>query len=154
MISLEHLISSGEWASIVFKDDWEENFYSFQIRLKNFYKLDPESIDEPEDVDSVDLESNIWILEADLVSLNKKKFDIDDLSSKIILVDEDGFEFNIVYDYHMCNGSEFAKKSGLSNFDSQSISPKIKRSGAFAFELPDFFDGLNLSVENGQVTNI
>jgi len=154
MIEINNAIDSGDFLLASYVDDFEEKAFSFQIKCNKLYQLDFSAVDDIEEIEDIELDSNIWILELEVINLNKKKFELDDLKSRLKLVDEEGCEFDIIEDFHLCSLSDFAKTSRLRKFHSAELKPKIIKSGALAFELPDYFENLSLSIEDGSVEPI
>ena len=154
MIEINNAIESGEFFLANYVDDYEEQAFSFQLKFNKIYKLDFSVVDELEDLDDIDPDSNIWILELEVVNLNKKKFDFDELKSRLKLIDEEGCEFDFVEDSHLCSYSDFSKQSKLRKFYTAELKPKIVKGGALAFELPDYFESLSLSIEDGSIESI
>lgn len=153
MIDIRELIESGDFYSIYAEDHYGEPLSS-RIRVENFYQLDWGEVDDIEEVEDIELESNIWIMDVTLVNLNKKKFSIDMLKDLLKLVDEEEFEFDVVEDSHLCGYSEFAKISRLDKLYHTELKPKISKTGALAFELPDGFEELFLKIDNGTISAI
>jgi len=83
--------------------------------------------------------------------LCRKKMDTYVLKDRLILVDEDKFEFPTLNDDHLSLESDYAESSGLRKFYSANLSPKVRKRGAFAFELPDHFDELYISIRDGNL---
>ena len=154
MIQLDDIINSGEFYLANYTDEYEDQSFSFQLKCSGMYKLDFSDVDELDELDDIEPDSNIWILELDIISLNKKKFDLDELKSQLKLVDEEGCEFDVVDDSHLCGYSDFAKKSGLCKFHYTELKPKITKKGALAFELPEYFESLSLAIEEGSIEPI
>jgi phage terminase large subunit len=154
MIELNDVIDSGEFFLASYVDEYEEQAFSFQLKCNRIYQLDFSVVDELEELEEIDPDSNIWIVELEVVSLNKKKFESSELTSRLKLVDEEGCEFDVVEDSHLCSYSDFSKQSKLHKFHYVDLKPKIVKSGALAFELPDYFENLSLSIENGSIEPI
>tara|TARA_Y100000296_G_C5054500_1_gene196566 strand:+ start:54 stop:515 length:462 start_codon:yes stop_codon:yes gene_type:complete len=153
MINVKELIESGEFYSLNATNRYDESF-NVRIRVENLYPLDWDNVDDIEEVDQIEHNSNIWVMEVCLVNLNKKKLSVDEIKSQLRLIDEEEFEFDSVEDFHLCNSSQFAKNSKLVKLYSAELKPKIARSGAIAFELPDGFEELYLTVDNGTISAI
>tara|TARA_Y100000296_G_C5168932_1_gene256238 strand:+ start:859 stop:1320 length:462 start_codon:yes stop_codon:yes gene_type:complete len=153
MINIKALIESGEFYSLSSVDRYDEPLNA-RIRVENLYPLDWNDIDDIEDVEEIEHDANIWIMEICLVNLNKKKISIDKIKEQLRLVDEEEFEFDLVEDFHLCSSSEFAKSSKLAKLYSIELKPKIARSGAVAFELPDGFEELFLKIDDGILSEI
>lgn len=154
MIALEKLIGTQDWVVITYHDRFYEEDYSFQIRFDSFRKVDMSEIDGSSQIEDIELDANLWLLQFEIVSLNKKKYDSDVIKDKIILIDEDGCQFNFVEDEHLCKESNFAKRSNLRKFFYPVLIPKIKAAGALIYQLPDFFETLFVSVEDGKIAEL
>lgn len=153
MINIKELIESEEFYSLSAVDRYDESF-NVRIRVESLYPLDWDDVDDVEEVDEIEHNSNIWVMEVCLVNLNKKKLSVDKIKAQLRLIDEEEFEFDSVEDFHLCSLSEFAKNSKLEKLYSGDLKPKIARSGAIAFELPDGFEELYLTVDNGTISAI
>lgn len=149
MIDLKELIQSGEFCLVKALD--YDGEYNLQIKINNFYQLDFNSVDDIEELEEIDVDSNVWIMDLTVVNLNKSSVDFDEIKSHIKLVDEEDFQFDVLEDSHLCGYSEFAVSSGLSKLYSTKVKPKIPKSGSLAFELPELFEGLGLTVDEGSI---
>lgn len=128
---------------------------TFQMKVVEFSKLDMAVVDSPELIHpKIGMDANIWLFRFDVVNLCKEPLYISFVTKTLRLVDSDGFEFDLLEDSHLCCMSDFAKKSGLFNFFTQDLPPKIKKSGAIIFELPEMFDDLSIKVKNGSLTEV
>ena len=76
MIKIAEAIENGSWYFVTYQDDFDdEMFFSFQIKINDFHQLDFNDVDDVEEIENIEIGSNIWILKFDLVNLNKKKYD-------------------------------------------------------------------------------
>jgi len=156
MINIKDAIESGDFLSLSFCD-YDKNAFAFQIRCIDFYKVDMSLVDINEDVKEVESDSNLWIIDLDVINLNKKVYDAHMLTELIKLVDDEGFEFCVITDWELLSSTEFGKSSKIDIFSYQAhqkLKPKIIKNGAMAFELPDYFDELFLHVEGGNIETI
>lgn len=158
MIPIKEAIDTGAWLLGEYKQpEWGREFeegepISFQIKLLEFTKVNLESIDNPEQIDPIiGLGANIWLLRLDIVNLCKKPYGVFWIKGQLLIEDDEGFQFAFLNENHLTLNSDFAKSSGLRNFYSQELPPKTKRSGSLIFELPEFFDQLNITVKNGSI---
>lgn len=161
MIPINEAIDSGAWLSGEYKQpEWSKAFETgepmfFQIKLLEFSKVDLSLVDNPECIDPiVGSNANIWLLRFDIVNLCKKPLGILWIKMQLLLEDSEGFQFIYLDERHLTLHSEFSTKSGLKNFYSQDLPPKVKRSGAIIFELPDLFDELFIKVKDGSLTEV
>jgi len=151
MLALKDLIQSHEWCLLTFHDDFEDETFVFQIRFIRFDEINFDDVDDFDEVEDVDVNQNLHILAFEIVNLNKKKYDSDALKEKLVIVDEEGYQYNFVEDSHLCSYSEYAKRNNLSTLYSVKLPPKIPRAAALIYELPEFFETLYLSAEDGSL---
>ncbi len=154
MLNLNNLIQSGEWCLLSFHDDFEEENFVFQVRFTDFFELDFDNVDDIDEIEDISTDQNLHILSFEIVNLNKKKYDSDTLKEKLIIVDEEGYQYNFIEDGHLCGYSEFAKNNSLNTLYSVKLPPKIPRSAALVYELPAFFEQLYLAVEDGTLEEV
>lgn len=156
MISLEEAIQSGEFYLATWVDDYEDQAYSVQMKFNDFYKLDLSKIDDDyiDDVDGIDLDSNFWVLGLSLVNLNKQKYDLDDLRGRLKIFDEEGYEFEVVYDWALCERSKFGRKNNLHKLYSNDLKPKILKSGSLLIELPEYFESISIEINDGNIEEL
>lgn len=146
MIPLKEAIGNGLWLKATV------NGLIFQIRPLSLTKVDiANEVDEPLELENIDLTSNLWLMNLDVVNLYREKQDADEFYNHLILIDSDQFEFPVLYDFHLYNGSKYAKKSRLEYFINSGFPPKIKKNGTLAFELPDHFDELFIGFKDGSI---
>jgi len=139
MIPLNEVIEDGSWLRVDIPGDEKR---SFQFRPTSFSKINMSEVDNPEKLKEIDINSNIWLLNLDIINLSKQEFDSYKFTDVINILDEDSCAFSKINDSHLTLSSEFAKTSGLEKFFCVNLRPKIAKSGAIAYELPDFFDQL------------
>lgn len=146
MVPIKEAISSGAWLHgqyVNFKETFE-----FRIKINSFRKLLLSEIDNPEEIKEMDYGSILWLMQIEFVNLTKRPVEPSVLRP-IILVDQDGFSFNLFEDSHLESNSEFSKTSGMARFCYQELIPKIKAVGAIAFLLPDDDDAeYSISIKN------
>jgi hypothetical protein len=85
------------------------------------------------------------------MNLCKTETSIDMFKRAIKLIDEEGYEFSAKDIYPLSHDSKFAR-GGLVKFYSGELPPKISKSGAFTFELPDSFEQLFLTIKDGEIS--
>lgn len=144
MIPLLKAIESGSWLFGMSNDDEE---IRFQVKPILFEKIYLKDIDDPEDLE-IELDSNIWLLKLSVVNLFRTPMPIYSLRTNLILKDADHFEFHAYEEHHLSSSSDYAKSSGLAKFYNCDLPPKIRKSGAFSYELPDAFEELFLAVKD------
>jgi len=155
MIPINEAIETGAWLRADFRPDnsLEHDVsnggnVSFRFRVSGFSKIDLSMVAQYEDL-SVGLDSNIWKLDVDVVNLNKKEMVIDVVRDRLFLADDEGFEFKVFEDAHLSLHSKF--DSRLMAFYILRLPPKIKRAGAYTYELPDDFEHGFLIIRNGEL---
>jgi len=154
MIKVKDAIESGDFLSLSFVDEGVGTF-AFQIKCIDFYQVDMSLVDINEYVKEVESDSNLWIIDLDVINLNKKVYDAGELRSIIKLVDDEGYEYSALRDDGFLDFTEFGKSSKLNKFVHDIfLKPKIIKNGAIAFELPDYFDELFLHVEEGNIETL
>ncbi len=149
MVPLSEAINSGIWIKAEYKEN--EDNYVFQMKPTSFTKINLKNdVDDPIKLGHIDVSSNVWLLKVEVVNLCRQKVESSYMiTGRLVLVDDDGYEFPTTDDWHLNLISDYANKTGLRRFFGTDLPPKIKRKGAVAFELPDTFDELYLSVRNG-----
>lgn len=160
MIPIREAIETRAWLKAEFSpanslelDENNGGKISFRLRVTEFSKIELSSVDECAKL-SCNIDSNIWKLNLDLVNLCKKEISIGVVSNRLFLVDDDRYEFQLFDDNHLRCFSNYAKQSGIHAFFGCRLPPKIKRSGAFPYELPDELDQLSLVIRNGELREI
>jgi hypothetical protein len=157
MINLRKAIANGLWLKTEFAADNDLEIkisekIAFQLKILSFTKIDIiKEVDTPFNLEEVDLDANLWLLKIEFINLCRKTMSSSVLVCRLILVDEEGFQFPTVKDHHLYLMSDYAKTSGLYRFYATDLPPKIKRKGALAFELPEKIDELYVGVKNGSV---
>ncbi|MDP2100118.1 MAG: hypothetical protein U1C51_04410 [Candidatus Izemoplasmatales bacterium] len=151
MFPLNEIIETGSWLRVDVEGDPKR---SFQFRPTSFSKIDMSEVDNPEKLDEIDINSNIWLLNLDIINLSKREYSSIDFTSVIYILDEDSCAFSIITDSHLMLSSKFAKVSGLNKFFCVNLRPKIGKSVAIAYQLPDFFDQLFFDAQYYEGCNI
>ena len=150
MISINEAIEAGSWFEMS-----TENIL-IRIRPISFSKLDLTSVDNFNNSD-LDVNSNLWLLTMELVNLEKKEIATYSVRQIIKVKDDEGYTFSHIYDSHLYLFSDFSKESGLITLQGNSgsvLNPKIRKVGALIFELPDDFDQLFLTVQDGEISEV
>jgi hypothetical protein len=162
MIPIAEAIETGAWLKAECPNDrsWPQSSYdavnngapfTFRLRVTKFSKIDLAAIDEPEKLKICSLESNMWKLDIEVVNLCIREISSRHLGTRLVIADQDGFEYVLCSDGHLCWGSTHSGKLGLM---SQDLPPKIKRIQAFAYELPDVYDQLFIRIRKGSLTEV
>jgi hypothetical protein len=162
-IPVQEAIDSGAWLRGKFPfpeggaSPWERGeSVEFQIKITGLSKLNLNEIDCVEVLPSDLIKSDsLWVFAFEIVNLSKKEIGVFWIKRQLFLADNDGFEFKV--DDNASSwvlNSEFSNKCGLRNFFSLDLPPKIKRSGAVLFELPEFMDVMLVKVRNGTLTEL
>lgn len=161
MVPLSEALETGAWLAVEcpydrygpsseYDDINGGKPWIFRIRVTGFSKIDLSTVEGPEQL-KLPLDANIWKLDLDFVNLCLRESSSSYLCRRLVLKDCDGYEFVRCDDSYLSYYSDFAKKSRLSEFYNEKLPPKIRRTGALAFELPQEFDSLNLAVRQGSV---
>lgn len=158
MVPIREVIEAGAWLLAEFEpihhyesaaNDGEP--VRLRIRVTDFSRIDLSAIDHCEEL-SCRLDSNVWKLGLDVVSLCRREWEFYwIMPRRLFIVDGDGFEYMFLDDNHLRLQSDYAKRSGLYNFFALSTPPKIRKSGAFPYELPDEIDQLFLKIRGGSL---
>ena len=156
MIPISEAIETGAWLLAEFEatQSYEPAANDgqplrFRLRVTEFSKIDLSAVDSCEKL-SRSTNSNVWKLGLEVVSLCKRECEFYwIMPRRLFVADEEGFEFPFLDDTHLRLDSDYAEHSGLKNFFAYSASPKIKRAGAFPYELPDDFEQGFLFIRGG-----
>lgn len=148
MIPIKEAISSGAWLHC----SSDDGSIQFRLRVLSFGKINLADVDNPQNIKQTDSNAKWWLMKIEVVSLCKKNISPDRLFRNVLLVDQDGFEFNVTEDSHLSSSSGFSIKSGLKRFYFGDLIPKVKANGAISFLLPDDDEAqYSLSMGNGTV---
>lgn len=163
MIPINEAIETGAWleatGSTVINN--RSTAVTFRFRLKRFEKINlHEVLVDPDDLGhrmfpmEHDLDDNVWRVDLDLVNMERYEISSQDFGDLICIEDEDGYRFRNCKDRYLTLASDYAQSTGLSDFFCSDVPPKIKKSGAFAFELPEFSEQLFIVVKNGVIKEV
>lgn len=166
MILLKDAVDSGAWLEI--SDRFIGNLFTepfdlkFRIKVRGFDKINLHGLGETDhfkdwqrDFEStIGYDGNVWKLDLDLVNMEKTTIGSSYIRHSICLQDSEGYKFPACSDSFITIGSPFAKESGLYRFMTIDFLPKIKKSGPYCFELPEFFDDIYISSANGTIREI
>jgi hypothetical protein len=134
-----------------FKETNDGKPITFRLRVNAFSRIDLASVDQPREL-KCGIDANIWKLDLEVVNLCLRETSTGTLRRRLVIADQDGFEFICCQDSHLCCYSDYSKQAGLNSFYGETLSPKIKRAGAFAYELPEEYDQLFLKIRKGSLT--
>lgn len=135
MVPIKEAIDSGSWLHCEYESYSE--IFKFRLKINSFRKLILSEIDNPEKIDILDKDCTLWIMQIEFINLCLKPISPHYGPVHINVVDQDGFHFNILEDYHLENGSNFSKTSGMVRFHKADLIPKIKAVGSIIFQLPN-----------------
>lgn len=161
MVPINEAIETGAWLKVVcdiahdYRCTGDAALLEFRFRLRGFEKLDYSAY-PPDESGKIDTEANIWILKMDIVSLYKNALRSDLFGDILDLKDKDGYVFGRCKDPDITLSSSFAEPTGIRKFFCSDIPPKIKRTGSFAYELPEEFENLCIFAcyRNGKMTEV
>lgn len=146
MIPIKEAIETGAWLHFQFSEDWR-----FRVKVLSFEKINVSQIEESHKIENIHENSQWWLMRIELLSLIKKKVRSRNIIEDILLIDDDGFQFQEITDHHLCFWSDYAKKTGLDKFYGQDLLPKMKVIGAISFLLPDDEAAYSLAMKNGKL---
>lgn len=133
-IPIRSAIEANCWLKTIGNHE-KEGF--FKIRLIDFKKIRIKEIDDPNKISvEYNLEAgDIYLLKFDVVNFYGDKTGIK--QEDIVVVDQDNFKFDSIYDSHLGCFSKFAEKSGLNKVSLyKDLMPKIKYRATLSYYLP------------------
>lgn len=133
MVPVREAINSGAWLHFSFDDGTNQ----LRLRVLSFEKIDLIQVDNHEQIEHDESGAQWWLMKIEAVNLNKSQIIPGLMHQYILLVDQQGFQFNVTVDSHLWCFSGFSDESGLHRFYNDELIPKTKRVGAIAFLLPD-----------------
>lgn len=127
-VPVNEAIMSGDWLICTCID------IKFRIRLLSMKRVSSIGI---EYLNNYEDSTNLWHLMFDLVNLAKTALNPDQVSSNLILCDQDDFEFTPMNN-DLYSGSFYSKTYKLNTIriNAPHITPKIITTGALAYKLP------------------
>tara|TARA_R100000935_G_scaffold56440_1_gene87970 strand:+ start:2156 stop:2623 length:468 start_codon:yes stop_codon:yes gene_type:complete len=155
MVPVKEAINSGVWLLCEQRNNlFETN--QFRLKVNSFRKIKLSEVDEPDKMKNFDSNGVLWLMQIEVINLNKQPLSSNDGPNNLTLLDQDQFVFPTFYEIHLSYVSEFSKTSGISRFISTDLLPKIKAEGAIIFQLPDDDDAeYFISIEdNGIVQEV
>ena len=164
MIPIKKAIEAGDWlrlelqpehssgeALIDMKGISEGLPLVLQLRFIEFTKIKLEMVDDSEKL-SLPPSSNVWRLGLEVVNLCRRELPASLIGYRVVIADQNGFEYRVVRDNQLTCYSKYAKSSGLYGFQSEVLPPKIKRAGSFAYEIPAEYEQLFLIGRRGTLS--
>jgi hypothetical protein len=138
-IEINKAIESGTKLILESKEFFTDNPVKLEMKIISFNKIEADlyhEIDVPEDID----DGTLWILNLDVINLNKKPINQSTVIYSLIVVDDDDYEYDSFCDSDLYYHSDFAKSVNLPRFtgwsDIQPLRPKIKANGSVLYLLP------------------
>lgn len=128
-VPINEAIVSGDWLACTCGD------VKFRIRLLSLKRVSSIGIEYHNNYED---STNLWHLMFELVNLAKTALNPDQVSSNLILCDQDDFEFTSLNN-DLYSGSFYSKTYKLNTFriNAPHITPKNKTTGALAYKLPN-----------------
>lgn len=136
---IKQLVSTGNWTQLKTSDFAGE--YTYNIKVLSFSAVGNEdSCQIKKNLPELMMDGNLWIMKIEVINVSKKPFYSYIVRDSILLVDNDGFQFEMNSDSQLYD-SAFGIQNGLNRFQSWTgdplLQPKIKATGALACFLPD-----------------
>ncbi|MEO6329753.1 MAG: hypothetical protein ABIO55_12510 [Ginsengibacter sp.] len=152
MVPIKEAINSGAWLTCEYNENRDE-ICRFRLKVLSFKKLNLLEVDNPERIELIDGNANMWLMEIEVINLMKEPImSYNGPGSYLILIDQDGYKFHIFSDAHLRHSSGFAKKSGMYRFYQQTLIPKTKAIGAIPFQLPEDDEAVySISMKEGNI---
>jgi hypothetical protein len=145
-ILISEAIQGGNWYDCQYERNDEQ--VHFKLRILAFRKTSVQEIKPDSDEHT---EGVLWIMEIEVVSLNKRPLEAYKVRRSIELEDHEEFVFEVFTEGKL----DSDEKSGLHRFSSwssnPSLSPKIKAWGSILFRLPEEDAQYSLVIKNGSV---
>ncbi|MBV5326515.1 MAG: hypothetical protein JZU65_02580 [Chlorobium sp.] len=131
----------------------------FKIRFISLEPLDLSQILNPSEISrSYNLKEGFFmLLKTELTSFYKEVIDTRRIIEDLLIVDQDGFQFNVSHDSYMCGyaNKEFSERIGLDAFYGGEFRPKIKCTGILPFFLPKEDDAeYSFAVNKGSIQEL
>ncbi|MGV8108279.1 hypothetical protein [Methanospirillum sp.] len=127
----------------------------FRIRIHRFWKVNLNDVDEPNEIENINDEGDYWVVDVDIINLNKEEFRYTHLEECLLLSDQDECIFKMEKDSHMCCHSDYAKTSGLDTGYAAHYRPKIKKSVKLPYFLPKLDDQeYYIHIKNGEIKEV
>jgi hypothetical protein len=149
-ISIDKAIESD--AKLIFECEEfiTNNLVKMEMKIVSFSKIEADLYDEIEVPDDMD-DGVLRIINLDVINLSKKPVNQFTVINNLILVDEDGYEYDCFYDSDLYFRSNFAINVNLPRFTGwssiQPLRPKIKANGSILFLLPHGQNNFFLTVK-------
>ena len=167
-IPIQEAIDSGAWLEATFPeiDDFRVQNRTttlvFRFKPKKLEKINLGGIIDDPNVETSSRKSlefllkfgsdaNIWKLDLEIVNMEQYELRSDLFGELLCIQDERDNEFRNCKDHYLTLDSYYSETSGLRNFFCSELPPKVKKSGSFCFELPEFFEQLFITAKNGTI---
>lgn len=133
---LEEAVEGKQQFSFLY-NSFEDETISYTMRFLGFEKINLKDVDDSKRVESVE-GADYWYLKVEVLNIGQKKIESFFVKSNLVLVDQDGCQFEQEDDAHLNYNSEYGKKMGLQRFYTSGayLLPKIKATGSIMFLLP------------------
>jgi hypothetical protein len=155
MIPLNEAIETGAWFEVESKYQFDDDrILKYRLKLNGFSKVNLEAIDNPEEL-HIPINSNIWVLEFDFINSSKEQISWVNILSRINLIDDEGYKYEVFLDDgYLLYMSDFSKNLGYERDMNKKYPPKIRKSGAVFFELPEEIYKLFIAFEYGEISEV
>jgi hypothetical protein len=144
-VEIKKAIASGDWYECEGRSYKDE--IRFRVRALGFDRTTPQAINPSTEVV---VEGVLSLLQVEVVNLCKQPTDPYHIRNLLILVDQDGFEFE-----RLESNLDRDRTSGLHRFsswsDASKLMPKVKVVGTIAYALPDEEAEYSLAVKEGEI---
>ena len=152
MIPLKDAIENSLYLNCEY-NQYKGEFIQFRLRILSFRKINLSEVDEPEKIKTIDSNANYWLMEIEVINLFKQPLHPIYGPNKLVLIDQDGFEFHVTDDTHLRLSSEFSKRTKMNRFYITDLIPKTKAIGAISFQLPDDDEAIySISLKDGNIS--
>lgn len=166
MILINDAIESAVWIEVngtvpgnVFRDPFD---VCYRVKISGFSKIDLHNIgqyDGHQDwqerfMREIGFDANLWKIDLAVVNMEKCEMPPFWIKETLCLEDQDGYKYKICEDSWLNLGAPYSKESGLATFHLLHLPPKIKKTGSYAIELPEFYDEIYISAHNGTAKEI
>lgn len=151
-VKIQVAIESGAWYDCS-NNDRNEYDAPFHIRLRVLSFEEVYLTMKGEQLE-IDEEGKLFFSDIEIVNLNKKRMTTGDINKHLILIDQNGYEYNKLYDPFDHPIMNFAYQIGAERLSvlGTALFPKIKISGRIFFFLPDDEDSeYFIKIKNGTI---
>lgn len=154
MVRVQSAIESGDWLRAELS--YNSTLLTYDIRCKYFYKVNLYEINKKGEFPSgISLDANIWVIGLDVINKSDERlYGFRFVKLRLVLMDEEGFEFSNFFDHLVTEKSKFAKQCGSSGFLNGFLEPYILHTGALLYEMPESFENIFLAVSEGNLRHL